>query len=1117
VDDVGVDLQAKLAAEMAWVRRLARALVKDDAAADDVAQDAWLVAARRLPDDGRPLKPWLSRVVLNLVRMRGRSATRRHRYEQREPAEISPATPEELVERVQLQRVVSGEVLALAEPYRSTVLLHFVEDLSSAEIARRLGIPDGTVRRRLKVALDQLRERLAARDDRPNRGWLAALVPIAETPQTPWTLAGVIAMNKLVAAVVVVLIVLLAGLAWWWTRGDDTRREVATTTAPSSTPGSIRPETARVPDWLAQPNVAGRRIAGRVVFAGAPVKHAGVKLGVVAPGTVQATGETQTDDAGHFDFGIRGASTYAVSAESAGLTPASTIVAVADPRSKPDAIVLELTACRSRLIGSVIDASGGSIAKARLRVNGLGGADADGTGHFSLCVPPGNSQIRVEADGYGSVDLPVRIYGELHHDFELVPEAAIVGQVVDEAHHGVPDARVVAIPILAERPHDVADGWTMTDGDGRFRITRLVPATFDVSAIAPGAGTSTPRRAVSTNTPGHDVVLIVEPRARVSGRVMMAGKPIAGARVAVAEPDLVASTSFSQADGSFVLDGVRRGKHAMAAPPYHVITPASLDVDRSKLDGVTLEVEAMGTIRGHVTRHGKPVPNANVVCSDGSSTTSDANGAFQFEGVPPGNATLSADESYGVKAFALSLHVVVANGEVATADIELTGGANVRGVVVDEAGTPVPNVFVNMLIADASGDAGQSMTDARGEFECIEMLGGADYNVSVYPTPAGGVPFAAATGDRLPPVHVDNGDTEITGIRLAIKHDVVSIRGHVTDDTGGAVADVHVEAIGQIGLSNFLPSVRADANGGFEIGGLARGVYSLHAHAGDGSEVEVSGITAGATNVELRLVHPGAIDGQLVGFTTPPRVTGVMMSANLFMGHDAIVDGDHFTLSGLPPGKYTVEASGTESDGQTVQVQASSTAHVTLTGRGRGSVEGRVTDMTTKAPVPGMQCLAPLAIGGVAGQPQGPPVMTDADGHFVVDAPLGHARVMCFPDSPSTSGAGGDVEVTANSRAHVDLVVVRARPPQGESGFQLFPLTIPVVVRLVDPNGPAGQSGLVAGDHPTAIDGTPVANLLPNTVAVIAANHAPGTPFTITVDRAGVPTTFRIIAGKPAN
>lgn len=178
--------------ELRWVRRLARALLDDHAAADDIAQETWLVAASRKPDEHRPPGPWLARVVRNLAHTRRRSEARRDQREAVYEGQ-AVATPEELIDRVELQRAVAGEVLALAEPYRSTVLLHFFEGLTSAQIARRLDIPDGTVRRRLKTALGQLRERLEARDDRPNRGWLVALAPLATPrfhPRPSWELSS---------------------------------------------------------------------------------------------------------------------------------------------------------------------------------------------------------------------------------------------------------------------------------------------------------------------------------------------------------------------------------------------------------------------------------------------------------------------------------------------------------------------------------------------------------------------------------------------------------------------------------------------------------------------------------------------------------------------------------------------------------------------------------------------------------------------------------------------------------------------------------------------------------------------------------------------------------------
>ena len=91
----------ELMAEMGWVRRLARGLLRDSAAANDIAQDAWLVASEHAPEDDRPLRPWLHRVVLNLVRMRRRSETRRVAREQAtgEPDAAVPSA-DELIGRV---------------------------------------------------------------------------------------------------------------------------------------------------------------------------------------------------------------------------------------------------------------------------------------------------------------------------------------------------------------------------------------------------------------------------------------------------------------------------------------------------------------------------------------------------------------------------------------------------------------------------------------------------------------------------------------------------------------------------------------------------------------------------------------------------------------------------------------------------------------------------------------------------------------------------------------------------------------------------------------------------------------------------------------------------------
>src|SRR5262245_56965406 len=146
-----------LLAHSAWLQRLAARLV-DPAAAEDLVQETWAAAVRANPDRGRPLRPWLAEVLRNFARTRARSAGRwRARSARVAASEDAPLpSPEELLTYHEAQRLVAEAVAELDEPYRSTVLLCFAQEVQPAEIARRQGIPGGTVRWRLKRGLDQL-------------------------------------------------------------------------------------------------------------------------------------------------------------------------------------------------------------------------------------------------------------------------------------------------------------------------------------------------------------------------------------------------------------------------------------------------------------------------------------------------------------------------------------------------------------------------------------------------------------------------------------------------------------------------------------------------------------------------------------------------------------------------------------------------------------------------------------------------------------------------------------------------------------------------------------------------------------------------------------------------
>jgi hypothetical protein len=77
---------------------------------------------------------------------------------------------------MQVQRVLAELITGLAEPARQTVLLRYYEGLTSEQIGAIMGVPAGSVRRRLKEAVDELRDQLDRRHQ--GRSWLLALLPV---------------------------------------------------------------------------------------------------------------------------------------------------------------------------------------------------------------------------------------------------------------------------------------------------------------------------------------------------------------------------------------------------------------------------------------------------------------------------------------------------------------------------------------------------------------------------------------------------------------------------------------------------------------------------------------------------------------------------------------------------------------------------------------------------------------------------------------------------------------------------------------------------------------------------------------------------------------------------
>ncbi|HWI07052.1 MAG TPA: RNA polymerase sigma factor [Solirubrobacteraceae bacterium] len=134
--------------------RAAYLIARDRAAAEDIAQEAFLAAVRALPrfDHRRPLRPWLHRIVVNRAIDWSRARALR--------GEVGiDGVPEQTTRTgatAPLGDDVVGALATLSAEHRAVIVLRYVLDFTPGEIARALGLARGTVNSRLRRGLDVL-------------------------------------------------------------------------------------------------------------------------------------------------------------------------------------------------------------------------------------------------------------------------------------------------------------------------------------------------------------------------------------------------------------------------------------------------------------------------------------------------------------------------------------------------------------------------------------------------------------------------------------------------------------------------------------------------------------------------------------------------------------------------------------------------------------------------------------------------------------------------------------------------------------------------------------------------------------------------------------------------
>jgi RNA polymerase sigma-70 factor (ECF subfamily) len=915
-----------------WVRRLARALVRDPDDADDLAQATWEAAVARPRRDAPPLRPWLVGVARNLARMRARSSGRRTRREASTPLPDPVLSPEELVGRVEMQQEVARRVLALREPFRSTLLLRYYEGCTAAEIARRQQVPAGTVRWRLKRGLDDLRRQLDEAHQGDRRRWALLLAPLPAAvtrpcpapppPAVASTAWRLIAMKTTYKIGLVALFALLAVVGYRHVKRDDGERARAVRTTPPPNQPAAASARARVGAEPArrEDDPAGTlRLEGQVIDADEhPVGGAIVAIDTNPPRTVISEAD------GSFAFARLIGRDYKLEARAgdgyAGpaylrlteaaepvilrVGPGASISVEVRDADSGDPIAGAAVELRSMLSWSATTAGDGV---ARLRGGGGSGFE------MSLVVTAAGHAPELRRVSPSPGD-------DRREVMTLRRGARVSGRAVSTDGRPIENARVLVVS--TSEPFPVAeprrDG-VITGTHGEWSVAAVAAGSYRFVLAHPDyEPASTAPVVVDGATPRSGVEIRAAVGGEVRGRVTSAsGAPVPGADVrAIASGGVVwrtAREAFTDAEGDYVIRGLPRRRVQVVAT--HATGASELvDVDLTNAATATADVTLSidGAIDGTVvTRGGAPVPEAQVVAEPAWSDDpgererwavrgdqyriADAGGRFHIGGLPVGRYRVRAARP-GTSESMLWTEVgqVVATGTTGL-ELKVSSPSTVHGRVVYDDGDAPPA----FTVAVGYGTP-MSFATADGQFS-IDVPGG-QLALAI-----SGPSFIR----KLVTIEVDDGASEDAGTITVTRGR--SISGRVLDASGMPVPGATVAA-GLLlsgdgrklyidGESVGAQQTQTDDRGRFMMSGFRpTSITVVAGKDGVGRSQSVS-IPAGASSAEVDLVltATGSVSGTA-------RLDGRPLADTIIIASPANGSASNFFVTTGPDGSFALDS-----------------------------------------------------------------------------------------------------------------------------------------------------------------------------------------------------------------
>jgi protocatechuate 3,4-dioxygenase beta subunit len=493
------------------------------------------------------------------------------------------------------------------------------------------------------------------------------------------------------------------------------------------------------------------------------------------------------------------------------------------------------------------------------------------------------------------------------------------------------------------------DNSIRTSSDGTFsaRVREgLYDVTFSREGLAPKQ-----LRGQQINASAKPLEVTMEPGAEIAGRVTRGGVGVEGVSVN-AMTEAAPAGAITASDGSFRITDLPPGPVMVNVRKPDAFIQVMRNVTAPARD-LNIDLPMGGRITGRVFDKASHNPitsfqaGINTSRSGGGrvmvmppqlrSFTSD-DGSFVLENVPPGDTQLVVNAP-GYTSGRVPGLTVEDGKTIAGVEVGLDTGTRLTGRVTSSEGQPIPGATVRQ------GDGGpmrtpegMATTDANGEFalEAVEP-GEKTFQISASGYLSESRTLTLSGRDARLDVQLSSG-TKVSGI--------------VVTEAGAPVADAQVYVRGVGGMGN-TRSARSDANGAFQLGGLAPGHYTFVAERTPYAQATVRDfdISSGAP-LRMVMASGSTISGHVFGLGPTELSHAVVVAAA--SGDDAVADVDsngNFRIEGAPSGTVRVQAmtrtgiagASRNSPTKSVEVAPGAVAQIDLEFRSDTIVRGRVT------------------------------------------------------------------------------------------------------------------------------------------------------------------------------